>query len=937
MTNRKIIHHVTKAYMKKNKKRTFITLFGIMCMVMLMTCVFVGKETAITYLETLASQERGKWHISAYDITTKQYEELKNLENVEQVVMSAEYGHSEFANSANEERPYIQIKAYEKDAFDWMNIRLAEGRFPENKNEILMNVEALEDGADIKIGDTVSVDCFNRYIIRKGNDNGMLAFPSYNFSLKSGERPEAPQGFPYYGEETETFYEEHDYVGFKNTYTVVGFMEKPAFERKDAAAYTAICFLDKNSIADKTFNVSMQFDLSKQDDFVEKVLSVVGDDDQIEVNDMVLAFSGNSADSTINTLVNVMSVFFVVLIIAASLVLIHNVFNMSFEERSKYLGMLSSVGATAKQKRSSVYYEAFILLIAALPAGFVLGLLTIKLGMQALRPYIDKLFGEFSASNVDKVNLDITATGIIFTILFSVITVWISAYLPARKISKVGPMECIRGNASRSKKKHKMNKRALRFFGAEGMLAGNAITREKKKTTGITAAVSVFMMILVITTFSAVSLDRMIGYMMLDDGTMNPQFDCEYMLLAQWGTDEDAQYEALKEQLLEDDNVAYVKESYVTMNGAVEPDVLSDEYWSADEKIMDLYGLSESEKEMYMKNRVQEDIHFCGLDDESFEKVVAATGADKSIINDSTKYPVIVVQNGVLSTDNARYGDKADFQLFEIEQMTSKQIGDSIDVLIENQQGGDVTFGDKEHILSVTVAGYTTNEKIKEYITFNDCNLWVITNKATMEKMSEMMTNNTSEPAAISKCAYVKFENMLCPLNDELSQLSLDTFSNVGDGLLVYNESMLSPESIANSLNGIIRILLICFVILTSVICLLNLYNSARGRIAGQKKEYAVLRSMGMTDEQFHKMLGYECGFILIRSILISVFVTIPVVVGLQMVLSRLFGSIALPNPWWVFIVAGVVAGVALITITLVTFKVEKTENILEDIRRESV
>ena len=141
MTNRKIVHHVPRQYMKKNKKRTFTTLFGIVCMVMLMTCVFVGKETAMHYLETLASQDKGKWHVSAYDVTAKQYEELKQMEHVKGTVISANYEHCEFAASANTERPFLQMKAYDEDAFDWMNIRLTEGRLPENKNEIVINVE----------------------------------------------------------------------------------------------------------------------------------------------------------------------------------------------------------------------------------------------------------------------------------------------------------------------------------------------------------------------------------------------------------------------------------------------------------------------------------------------------------------------------------------------------------------------------------------------------------------------------------------------------------------------------------------------------------------------------------------------------------------------------------------------------------------------------
>ena len=64
--------------------------------------------------------------------------------------------------------------------------------------------------------------------------------------------------------------------------------------------------------------------------------------------------------------------------------LIYNVFNMSFDERSKYLGMLSSIGATGKQKRSSVYYEAFSLLLPALPTGILIGLGVVKAGVQVL-------------------------------------------------------------------------------------------------------------------------------------------------------------------------------------------------------------------------------------------------------------------------------------------------------------------------------------------------------------------------------------------------------------------------------------------------------------------------------------------------------------------------------------------------------------------------
>ena len=122
-----IVYYVTRQYMKLNKKRTFTTFLGIIFMVLLMTCVFVGKDTAIGYLEDVASQKDGKWHVTMYDVTQKELEEVEKLEEIEKTAISADYGFTEFAQSANENRPYLNVKAYTTECFDWMNIKLKEG------------------------------------------------------------------------------------------------------------------------------------------------------------------------------------------------------------------------------------------------------------------------------------------------------------------------------------------------------------------------------------------------------------------------------------------------------------------------------------------------------------------------------------------------------------------------------------------------------------------------------------------------------------------------------------------------------------------------------------------------------------------------------------------------------------------------------------------
>ena len=155
MTNRNIVHKVTRQYMAKNKKRTLTTMLGIMLMVMLMTCVFVGKDTAVNYLEELASQEKGRWHMSVYDITRKEYDAITKLDFVEETAISADLGYAEFTASANIERPFIFIKSYQKNGFDMMNIRAVEGRLPENGSEIVLSTAALEDGERVTSGGRV--------------------------------------------------------------------------------------------------------------------------------------------------------------------------------------------------------------------------------------------------------------------------------------------------------------------------------------------------------------------------------------------------------------------------------------------------------------------------------------------------------------------------------------------------------------------------------------------------------------------------------------------------------------------------------------------------------------------------------------------------------------------------------------------------------------
>ena len=479
MKNKKIIFYVTRQYMKQNKKRTFITALGIFLMVLLMTCVFVGKDTAISYLTQVAESKNGSWHVIAYDVDDNQYQQIQNLDFIKNTAVSYDMGYSDCEQSKNSEKPYWKLKAYSASCFDWMNINLVEGRIPEKENEVVISKAAIDDGARLRVGDHITVSTFSRSIKGINPDVESTVFPFYNLTVKYGETVEVPQEFPFY-EESDSFEEIHTSTGMRENYSIVGIIEAPSYETKTGAFYSAIAYTPNDMGNRETINVFCKMDVKKDYD-VSEIQKILGTDQgSYEFNDLVLAFAAQSSDSSMNIIINFIVIFFLLFILVVSMILIYNGFNISFEERSRYLGMLSSVGATKHQKNSSVYYETFTLLLFTLPIGILTGLVTVKVGMMVLQPYIVKLEDSIVAAKInnDTVHLMITPLNILLVIVFSFITVVISSLLPARKIGKIGPIESIRGTGNISKKAYKSPKYLLKKGKTEILLARNHLHRQ---------------------------------------------------------------------------------------------------------------------------------------------------------------------------------------------------------------------------------------------------------------------------------------------------------------------------------------------------------------------------------------------------------------------------------------------------------------------------
>ena len=491
-----LLNKLTIKNLKLNKKRTIVTVIGIMLSVALITAVSTMYFSLIKTLINFETLEKGNFHVAFYDVKYDDVESIKNNRGVLDYVLTSNVGYAKI-DSKNEYKPYAFIKAFTHDAMDRLSVQLIEGRFPENSDEVLIPSHLSTNGrVNLKVGDSITLDVGNRV--------------SDGYKLD--------QTNPY------TDSSEEIINTVKKTYKVVGIIERPAsnIEPYDAAGYTFITYGDENSFSG---NVDMYTKYTKTaaKNYLEVTSNILGVDYKI----MDKYYSGNiSSEEDLNKYTEEMSkakyrfdingyliilevdplnsnvidgldkVIYIVciIIVITSVFCIKNSFDISITEKNKQYGMLRSVGATKKQIRQNVLYEGFILGLIGIPLGILCGLLA---------TYLLVLISNFLLSDMLTAGLKlvfkISYVALALAVILGIITIYLSALKSARKASKISPIDSIRNSANikLNSKKLKVPKLINKIFGVGGEISYKNIKRNKKsyRTTIVSLTISVLVFI----------------------------------------------------------------------------------------------------------------------------------------------------------------------------------------------------------------------------------------------------------------------------------------------------------------------------------------------------------------------------------------------------------------------------------------------------------
>lgn len=928
--DRNVMLQTTLRYMKLNRKRTLMTFLGIMLMVTLMTCAFVGKDTALGYMEKLGSLKDGSWHVAVYHNDIETLKNISELEFVSDSEYSTDYGFIDFEPTSGTDRPYLFVKAYGEKDFDWMNIRLTEGRFPQSGSELVISRAVLDDGAQINIGDVIPAKHFDRYLECTGyNGASATILAYYGIALEYGAEPvKVGANMCLWGEDAPEIGESHVYTGKNVDYTVVGFIESPGFETASSANYIALTLLENAGELDKC-NMVLKYDrkaVKKHPNASIELYDMVASPSDLDFNNYVLAYSGLSTNSSVNTIAVGAVVFFVVLIMLASVLLIYNIFQISLDERSRWLGQLTAIGATRRQKRSSIFYECFMLLAAAVPAGLALGMGLIAIGMRLLKPALGAFAHLDSYTDQCPVRLIVSWKAVALIILMSCLTVLLSALIPARRVGKIGPLASIRGADSAGGSAHYiLNEKRASSLSPEAWLAFTNTRRCFGRNMSIIRAAAIFMAILVITTYASDLITRVtdsaIGYTQQSEHLKNS----DYLLTAY--SEDKTEYMSFKSGLAQEDSVVSMFD-YMTCPwmGVISYDVMSEEYKDVMTDIF--YDASghypdEAETEEYFSTRM---VNLIVVDNDTYGKLCTAADGVFPSVSDTDVLPALVVNDGKASTDTIAFGSaKAQkYKFYEMRRMTGLGLGDRFETVA-------VPLNGSTEICSwrFEIAGLISGNQLEKYCPrINPDELLVVISSDTADKLTQLGYDIVSR--ATAECV-VRLDGTDKQLEERLEEMADESSMTIDVMSLKY------AATLSEAISRIVRILLACFVLVVSIICLINLGNSIKSRLLERKQEFAAMRTIGITDGQLRKQLLLECIGHILFSTLIAAVVSALLIAALFFAVNSIIGRLLLTLPWYAIACAALASAAAVLIFTLIFFPFRKSESLIEEIRRNSI
>ena len=917
-----ILSQLTRQNIRRNRTRSLAALGGIFLAAAMFTILTTTVYSLWDYVRRGTEYETGDYFVSADFVDEAGVEAAKSDPLIQRTTDLRVTGWFSQFDLLGPGGAY-PVAAADRDFFKTMAVPLLEGRLPENSTEIIIpeqiNLVNLQKGWKTwEIGENISLELFDLREAETVEENG------WNKQYK----PER------------TWNREYRIVGISGN--------KSYSDDENDWAYYCLLTLTDGAEGDALWH--RLFLRTAPKDAAAVLAGHYGQ--KSFLNDDLLRVYGAGGTGR-NTVIILVIILAALLIIAAlSVVLIRSIFSVSVTERTREFGLLSSIGTTPKQIRLLVRREAFLFLAAALPPGLAAGVLGAG-GL--LTRYRGILVNQFTFGESVPMSVRLSPAALIAAALICTLTVFLSVSRPARRASRINPLEAIRQNQDvriRTKKQYG-SKRISRLLGVPGWVGTRYERVAGKKYRAVTAALAFSLILFLPAVFLAGLAEKQADAYVED-------FD--FSLYSAGGSIDPAILEKLRAEPEISFSVLRSAEQYCSLFLTSD---LPEEY----KAVKTAWGKD------YSASYSCEELHVIYLEDSVFELALKAEGIDPKPYLTGDAYSAVIVPfsaGGFTVPDGTGGWHTVAYEGYGPETYPEEMLC--------------LTMGVPSELISVPGEGMPI--EASEYLSTDDGKLLLKRGNKTyllewkaegdrgtatvVYRSYDASTGEAGNAAAEAElpyllvhplqflkqapdgCGNLQSISLLMPLSrqtDELARPSLairvrtlsDYYSLLAklkalvekNPLLVYSdhrEDSVNQLGIAAMIRGIAT----GFLILISLLCGINVFYTMSTNIVLRRRDFGILQSLGFTRKALLRMVTAENVMSGARALLFG----IPLGIGLCFVLNELAGgnsSSGFQPPWNALLLGTGVILLLMVLGTLYGLRLLKHTTPIEAIREENI
>ena len=763
-----ILSSIAWKNLKRNKKRTIATSIGIIVSVALISFIFTLIYSFQNSMIENTKKSVGNYHIHIDETASEVATKFKQMQKIEKVGISQTIGASDYETQIYAKQG-IRIEAYDETSLFNRDISIIEGRLPKNEKEILISSYLVNNmNEPVKIGDKLTLD------VQK------VKLTIYNDGKDSVLEPDGVE---------------------KVVYTITGIIKQTRQEASSSNAYIAITKLEQIEEA-RPCEVTILLKNPKEENAFYQALMNTNLANHVSENSELLLWQGATNEMNEKSQMELIGILSIIIVVAITIILIRNSFQISISERMKEFGTLISIGANSKQITKIVLLEGIIYAIISIPIGLILGIGIVFFSTRGIGNVLENIY-----RNELNIQFSINGLFVIATILITLLSTFISCIKPIKEAKKASPIEVIKQNNEIKNKDVKISKVKSKFLGIEGELAYKNIKRNKRKYRSTTISISIIMILVII-------VSGIIQYVF-----------------------------------------SIVNNTYMPTNRNIDVGII--------------YGYGQEETSTVFKN---------------FDRIKK----QDSIID----YSILVSFKGIIKENNKsisiygcegkQYKDYLDNLGLKYEDTVKTGIFISNNPIVQEGQTLNIIIKNKEYEIPIIK---TSN--LDPYMQLSGFDNPKILNVGNYEKL--VISNDIAKTIDIDdeRDSNVRgnFSMDMKINSSNPNQLEKEILQFVNPNKIAVVNYTKQKED-AQRISTIMSIFLYGLLLVISLIGITNIYNTITANMNLRKREFEILKAIGMSNKQFNKMFTYESLLYGLKALIIGTLIGILLNYGIYSILK---------------------------------------------------